>query len=826
MLGGLGKLVPRPDIFILAVLSAVAVASLSTLLAPFPAFDLVRQLLLPIVIAVAAIQALIAVFLSSRATNPRWNQVLALYRSLERRRSQDVGTLSDDQLRVLRSLPDADPGERASASEELTRRHASFEPAPEPIIPSFLSPDDLDRLEFRLIGPGRFITPMLLGAAAIGVASLFVLPTHPPVGGEYALVDRALRLGVPISVEQIRDGSAEIPAAAIARGASLPIAHDVVTFTLLGCVAVWLASTWLKSAPVRILFLRKFNEENLGKTYVRLIKVNLTRLGHVISLSDNFLKRSTWRWLIAPFSQATNPLALILIALWLIVRLGLRVWDKSRWGPPKVSSRREYRQLAKRIYDRLGLNLEVRYSSYAFLIRSTDSWWRHVVSLTLRSADVVILDLSSVTEGTKWEIHAIRDMQLLNRTVCLYRTGYAESAQQTIAEHPELALRPAFRHDDRGGIQNRREFYSELIQACRSSMAERRLTTEHRSPPSRLFLLRRHAFVIAATAVLTIILASVAQVSATAQAAYETCLKVEAVTAAASCASAARSPYLSPSWRSAAVAALTATSDRAPTHDDLARRALLSRHVTRLADDASNSGRDYASARDLYARAIRFDPLNVEAVRSRGMASARLRLWAAALEDFDRVDQLRPDIDVFADRAEARAHLGDLAGALKDVQRIRSDRINFEDKARGCWLLVQMDALGQASNVCDAVAASLADDREIDSDYRDELLRSIARSRALLDLQSSRPDRALAGFDDGLAKAPADASARLGRALAQIGLGRPADAAHDVDEALRLDPLVGSEYAFNSGESGRLARIAGQLASPALRDRWPRAPGP
>jgi hypothetical protein len=105
-----------------------------------------------------------------------------------------------------------------------------------------------------------------------------------------------------------------------------------------------------------------------------------------------------------------------------------------------VGAPRDFRLLAKRLFDRLELNVETTFISKGYLVRTTDEWWRLVVRLMMDSADVIILDVSNVTEGTAWEIDALTRFGPWDRVLRVAFEAQAADAQAAVVNAPPAPL--------------------------------------------------------------------------------------------------------------------------------------------------------------------------------------------------------------------------------------------------------------------------------------------------------------------------------------------------------------------------------------------------
>jgi hypothetical protein len=230
-------------------------------------------------------------------------------------------------------------------------------------------------------------------------------------------------------------------------------------------------ASWLRSRPVRMVLLRKFNERRLGRRYKRLIDAELQPFGHVIALADKHVRRSTFEWLAGMVGRAFGSIPAAVIAIISIpLMMILRATDRTRWGPAFVAAPRDFRLLSARLEDRLELNIETSFVAKAYLIRTSDDWWRLVVRMLMASADVIVLDLSEVTQGTAWEIETIGRFGLWDRVVRVAAHDRADEAAAAAAGAPEA---PLFLYDAFGGMVDRAAFRAEFFAALDRSVRAR-----------------------------------------------------------------------------------------------------------------------------------------------------------------------------------------------------------------------------------------------------------------------------------------------------------------------------------------------------------------
>jgi hypothetical protein len=106
-------------------------------------------------------------------------------------------------------------------------------------------------------------------------------------------------------------------------------------------------------------------------------------------------------------------------------------------------------------------------SKEAFLVRTSDAWWRMVARLLMDSSDVIVVDLSQVTEGTAWELDAIQQEDALARCVFVAIWGKLEAAGASLRARGIDAPIHAYAPD--GEMQRRAPFRAAMLGAMRAT---------------------------------------------------------------------------------------------------------------------------------------------------------------------------------------------------------------------------------------------------------------------------------------------------------------------------------------------------------------------
>ena len=316
-------------------------------------------------------------------------------------------------------------------------------------VPGFISPADLVRGELLFFGWGRAVRVWSGRAIFAYFALILVTAALTP---DQAPMTTETRFW--IDVAGMRFDSDDVFA--------------VLGLVGLSVTAIWFFASAFRRKPARVLLLRKFNVRALSMPLERMMARELRPYGHIASLSDRHIRHDTWGWLSMAMLSLSNPLAALWFVIGAPVRFVWRLFDRSRMGPVIVLNARDYRNLARRLRDRIGLNVQIATGSKeAFLIRTSDAWWRMVVRLMMESSDAILVDLSQVSAGTAWELDVIREENAAARCVFVSLWGKAEEAQAALAR---LGFaNTCFHYAPDGEIQRRAEFRAAMLGAMRTT---------------------------------------------------------------------------------------------------------------------------------------------------------------------------------------------------------------------------------------------------------------------------------------------------------------------------------------------------------------------
>ncbi|MDX2237382.1 MAG: hypothetical protein NW203_07445 [Hyphomonadaceae bacterium] len=345
--------------------------------------------------------------------------------------------LAAEDIEAAAHNPDHSAVARELAARGLAARGAALQPW-RLRVPGFIGARDLAGGDHVFFGAGRTLRR---GAGAITFAALALV---------FVIAFIEVARGAP-------------------RSAPMPDYAMIPSGAFGGFAIVWLIATILRRRPARLLLLRKFNVRRIGEDLARVISNELRPYGHIVSLSDRHIRRARFEWLGSLVMSLNNPA----MAVWLVVtapvRIVWRLFDRSRMGPALVANARDYRNLARRLRDRAGLNLQTALTSKeAFLVRTSDAWWRMTVQLLFESCDAIVVDLTLVAAGTAWELDRIREDRAVGRCVFIAHQGAEDAAAAALRDWG--FAKTCHVYHDGGAMRDRAAFRADLLDAMRATI--------------------------------------------------------------------------------------------------------------------------------------------------------------------------------------------------------------------------------------------------------------------------------------------------------------------------------------------------------------------
>src|SRR6185295_4918010 len=124
----------------------------------------------------------------------------------------------------------------------------------------------------------------------------------------------------------------------------------------------------------------------------KFVRKNIAGHGHVVTLSDRYIKDSFLR-----NSLSISPVRMLGSAL------SIPLFPLVRLPVARVTLRRpkNMRKLQALLNNRYNLNFHSLFDTIR-KIRSTDDLWQQVILFLMSNTDVILVDLSVIKEGTRW----------------------------------------------------------------------------------------------------------------------------------------------------------------------------------------------------------------------------------------------------------------------------------------------------------------------------------------------------------------------------------------------------------------------------------------
>lgn len=207
--------------------------------------------------------------------------------------------------------------------------------------------------------------------------------------------------------------------------------------------------------PARILLLRPFNVQDVSKSLKRFIRRNVSFSGHVFTLADRHMKESLFLYLIS-FVPLSPEGVLVLL---------LYPWSKRTRRRIYVKKASDFRALKSRLGSRWLLNTFWTNSLRDKIrkIRTADSWWQRCIDLLAANCEVILVDLTLVKAGTRWELSKLRDQKLEEKAIFIVQQERLEHGRAVLAEYwPAAGLPKIYSYDEKGQLENPTDFANHL----------------------------------------------------------------------------------------------------------------------------------------------------------------------------------------------------------------------------------------------------------------------------------------------------------------------------------------------------------------------------
>lgn len=236
--------------------------------------------------------------------------------------------------------------------------------------------------------------------------------------------------------------------------------------------------------PSRILILRKFNNEEISKGLAGFIGRYLRPIGHPIVLADRDVSRrfsifsTLYVWVFkgraqGQFLQVIGnsylPLRMFvgLVAApfafgWVIFISVMRLFDRTRWGPATINNRNDFNKLVLNLENRIFLNIESMQNACGYIIKSSDKWWKVIISTLIKSSDLIVIDVNEIAASMSWEIEQIIASKSWDKVVLIVRKSKNGEIAVDFSKLPKSAKnKPIYTYLDDGFIFESKEFVSE-----------------------------------------------------------------------------------------------------------------------------------------------------------------------------------------------------------------------------------------------------------------------------------------------------------------------------------------------------------------------------
>ncbi len=199
--------------------------------------------------------------------------------------------------------------------------------------------------------------------------------------------------------------------------------------------------------PARILLLRPFDTKDVSKWLKRFIRRNVTFSGHVFTLADQHLNESLFVYLTSFVPLGPEGL----------IELLLYPWSKRSRRRIYIKNASDFLALKSRLESRWLLNTFWTNSWWDKIrkIRAVDRWWQRCIDLLAASCDVILVDLSLVKAGTRWELSKIRNQNLDAKSIFIVQKEQIELGRTILADYwPAEALPEVYAYDEKGRLEN------------------------------------------------------------------------------------------------------------------------------------------------------------------------------------------------------------------------------------------------------------------------------------------------------------------------------------------------------------------------------------
>ncbi len=227
--------------------------------------------------------------------------------------------------------------------------------------------------------------------------------------------------------------------------------------------------------PGRILLLRPFGIQDISSSLKKVARKSLSYSGHVFSLEDEFVRHSNSPSIMNVLVRILLPLSFIasgVFSLGGIIRI-------NRASHLMVRNDGEYQALITDIDKLYTSNVFWRLSfSRIRSIKSADEWWRTCINYLVIWCNIIVVDLTVVKSGTRWELEKIRDDRLSDKSIFIVHESAYDKGRQHLTQYwPPNESPDVFRYNSGGRLLEEKQF---LIRVATILSSNQSLSSESR----------------------------------------------------------------------------------------------------------------------------------------------------------------------------------------------------------------------------------------------------------------------------------------------------------------------------------------------------------
>jgi len=227
--------------------------------------------------------------------------------------------------------------------------------------------------------------------------------------------------------------------------------------------------------PGRILLLRPFGIQDISSSLKKVARKSLSYSGHVFSLEDEFVRHSRSPSIMNVLVRILLPLSFIasgVFSLGGIIRI-------NRAGHLMVRNDGEYQALVTDIDKLHTSNVFWRLSfSRIRSIKSADEWWRACINYLVIWCNIIVVDLTVVKSGTRWELEKLRDDRLSDKSIFIVHESAYDKGRQHLTQYwPDNESPDVFRYNSGGRLLEEKQF---LIRVATILSSNQSLSSESR----------------------------------------------------------------------------------------------------------------------------------------------------------------------------------------------------------------------------------------------------------------------------------------------------------------------------------------------------------